>query len=701
MARLTLLLSVLTALVALLGGFRYVVDTLREYRWRKRTTGKWLAAIMLCATPLLDTATALAANAITPGAVTLASTINAISVTAPFTQDDNANATMAIQFRRTGDTAWLDAYVPYVDRRSTIDAIANPYVNQGRGSIVGLTANTSYDVRVTWTDTDGVTGGQPADVALSTKPSTPTTGGTSYYVNSTTGDDGTGDGSIGNPWATITTAITNTVAGDTINCNGTFAALTISSAGSAGAYRKLQAQSGASCTLSGGTNTLTVSASYWWVHGLIIPTATSSGILVSASNVYLTSNTVQDHSTAAVGDTGGIALSGTINNIFILNNSVTRTTATGASDTATIRFVNSNARHTVVIDGNTLTGSGWDGIGNGGNSRVDNFENMDWSNNIITEYLDDGVELDGAGVNVRLWGNIIRTTKTAGSFSGNGAVPLSDAGVPVGPAYVFRNHLSSGPNAGVGIKGGARSLGRVYILHNTIVIEHDGGGYQALTQQGGTPNSNEHWFFNNIFRTTNNNVYTHEATSRAGTPSLNRYDYDLVFCGACAVIVDNWNDTTNYATWADFKTGTCGDAAGCQEVHSINSDPLITNVNNTFMITSSSPAYNAGVSLANFNDTTASTPAQGAGPDIGAFEVTESSPSAPILFIQLADAMLFPLGIAWHFRRALIDLSVATYAACVSGCVVALSVASRLLYVGKAVTGHAILVCLPKEKRSL
>lgn len=63
MARITLLLSVLTALVALLGGFRYVVDTIREYRWRKRGMGKWLMVVALCVLPSVSDAAILEVGA--------------------------------------------------------------------------------------------------------------------------------------------------------------------------------------------------------------------------------------------------------------------------------------------------------------------------------------------------------------------------------------------------------------------------------------------------------------------------------------------------------------------------------------------------------------------------------------------------------------------------------------------------------------
>lgn len=47
MARLTLLLTVLTTIIALLGGFRLLMGTIREMQWRKRHTGKWLLLCVL------------------------------------------------------------------------------------------------------------------------------------------------------------------------------------------------------------------------------------------------------------------------------------------------------------------------------------------------------------------------------------------------------------------------------------------------------------------------------------------------------------------------------------------------------------------------------------------------------------------------------------------------------------------------------
>lgn len=51
MARLTLILSVLAALFALLGWGRIILEAIREMRWRKQQTGKWLLLLALCLLP--------------------------------------------------------------------------------------------------------------------------------------------------------------------------------------------------------------------------------------------------------------------------------------------------------------------------------------------------------------------------------------------------------------------------------------------------------------------------------------------------------------------------------------------------------------------------------------------------------------------------------------------------------------------------
>lgn len=57
MSRVYLILSVVMALVALLGGVQWLVGEYRAWSWRRKQTGKWLILIVLCLAPSLAEAT--------------------------------------------------------------------------------------------------------------------------------------------------------------------------------------------------------------------------------------------------------------------------------------------------------------------------------------------------------------------------------------------------------------------------------------------------------------------------------------------------------------------------------------------------------------------------------------------------------------------------------------------------------------------
>src|SRR5437899_547950 len=77
------------------------------------------------------------AQSLTPGSLSLSATFEAISIRAKFSGDSNANATATIQFRKSGEVVWHDAYPPFIDRRTTLNGVNNPYAFEARGSIVG------------------------------------------------------------------------------------------------------------------------------------------------------------------------------------------------------------------------------------------------------------------------------------------------------------------------------------------------------------------------------------------------------------------------------------------------------------------------------------------------------------------------------------------------------------------------------------
>ncbi|HEX5047041.1 MAG TPA: hypothetical protein VFX89_07960, partial [Gammaproteobacteria bacterium] len=86
--------------------------------------------------------------------------------------DDNRNASVAVAFRKEGDGAWRDA-LPLlrlqgerIYAESRVDVVAP---NMFAGSVLDLSPNTPYEVRLTLTDPDGVSGTAERTVVVRTR----------------------------------------------------------------------------------------------------------------------------------------------------------------------------------------------------------------------------------------------------------------------------------------------------------------------------------------------------------------------------------------------------------------------------------------------------------------------------------------------------------------------------------------------------
>jgi hypothetical protein len=213
--------------------------------------------------------------------------------------------------------------------------------------------------------------------------------------------------------------------------------------------------------------------------------------------------------------------------------------------------------------------------------------------NHIEGCWDDGLEMEGGGCNVRVWGNYINRTM----------VKVAIAGLSVGPIYVFRNVAGisrfghKGLNGGPFLKMGEAPLtggGRAYIFHNTILqpqgppgADDTIGCNEGLSQSGGPE------MLNVISR--NNILHIRKSggssiRDKSKTPT-NDYDYDLL----SGKVV----------------------SAGNQEQHGVKGVPIYApnRPAGDFSLDPSSPGFDAGVVIPNFNDNF-----HGKGPDIGAFE---------------------------------------------------------------------------------
>ena len=111
-----------------------------------------------------------------------------------------------------------------------------------------------------------------------------------------------------------------------------------------------------------------------------------------------------------------------------------------------------------------------DGIGGGNNFSREGSPNRDSDiyGNIVRNCWDDAIESEGANMNVRIWGNYLH-------YFYNG---IATAATSRGPLYVFRNVWAESrrshrdPSGGSAIKTGERDEfggGRRFVFHNTIV----------------------------------------------------------------------------------------------------------------------------------------------------------------------------------------------------------------------------------------
>lgn len=562
----------------------------------------------------------------TTNGLNLLSTFKSISVKAP-TMALGANATAAVQVKCTngmampsctsGSGSYVNALTPLIDRAS-----AAPYNNQARVSIVGLSASTSYDVKLQWIDSGGVTGTNPITGTVVTLNYTPTL---ANQNTCTASDD---------------TSLSNCLSGSnaTVHLNaGNYAAFTISNTqggSGANAYREIDCDhaGGAHINGVGVAQNIQINASFVIVQFCHALTSDQSGIITGSGthDLYIQNNTFDAVLNNATGThcTGanppdsygwvGINIGASGPNVFVLNNTIT--------GSANIAWPNCNQNPiynspgtgisyggatTVVIEGNTVNGGFRDAISLDDDELS---ENVDQDNNILSGYKDDGNESKGANVNLRIWNNVIKAD------NGNTCIATNSNANPqvsIGPFYVFRNSCratSTTNGAGVDVykNGGAINC---YYFHNSI----DGITGTSFNWTGYTGGAGC-TFKNNIIRSKGSAILTVSSF----TFDYNLYDWTDTGC--CTFVQGS---PVDYASFAAWKTGSS------QDSHSLNTNPNFTNSTSytvTLQINNTSPAFDVGVVLANFNDSTSFWPFNGAAPDIGAFEVGVACTPAKVVF---------------------------------------------------------------------
>jgi len=244
-----------------------------------------------------------------------------------------------------------------------------------------------------------------------------------------------------------------------------------------------------------------------------------------------------------------------------------------------------------------------DPLGGCSNFSFGGFPNRDSDiyGNIFSHAWDDGIEAEGANMNVRIWGNYIDSTYTG----------LGIATTSLGPLYIWRNIMDRsawepGPNPKTGpfIKAGSdrepAAKGRTYVFHNTTLQRSDAegnylGARTAVNNSGGP-------YYQLVTR---NNLFSLCGKSRFafsdGTESCtNDWDYD-------------WFNGVVKGDYPDCPQQQHGMQAAQEEiatfVHIDSVHPA------GYTLSDDAPVIDAGVRIPNFNDRF-----RGAAPDLGALE---------------------------------------------------------------------------------
>jgi len=583
------------------------------------------ATSTLVSVPVPIPASAQTSDSTTTEELELVATFHCVSVYANFTGDTNENNSAVLEYKKSADGTWITGMDLVVDRRATVSStgnrVDNPFAFQWRGSIIGLDEDTAYDVRVTFTDADGVAGANPVAGTISTRSSTISLGGgTTYYV-ATSGNNG-GAGTIGDPWQTLAYATSRLSAGDTLYVRaGTYYeySLTLPSGTSWDNLTSIVNYGAESVTIdaqhAGNPFSLT-GRNYWQIKGLRIMGTDNSCILANACHHFVIDGcTFEDACNPSGGGMNAVVriVGSDSNDGVIRNNHWTGDYVDGrpgyeGNDCLSIAESNGGW----IVYNNTIDSDDyWDGLCGAGGSRWNGgfARDSDIYDNTIYNPSDDGIELEGGGVNNRCWGNTIKDNGSPGY-----GLAYSCAAIVLGPTYLYYNTAIS-PNQGAVKTGGfgypdpVLSNGHLFVYNNTFY----GGDPQDMDYTVAPyANTNVTWnqhYFNNIM------VGGYYACwSVRGISDDNEYDYNSL---------TDWGPGTRMVIWQDVQYQTIAEvcAGAGQECHGISSDPLFNNAaGDDFTLQDSSPCIDAGRVITGFNDASGPYPYQGSAPDIGAFE---------------------------------------------------------------------------------
>ncbi len=546
----------------------------------------------------------------------------------------NGNESATLEIKGPADTAYrrVHDFVPY-------DA------NNMATSLFGLTPGTTYNLRITLSDPDGVSGTNPRTAVLTTLPpfTVPTPAGVITV------------GPAGADYTSLQAAVNAAAPGTEIRVMpGTYGPVSISGfAGTADAPLVIRAADpanrpvidGANGTLGTGVALSISNSSYVIVDGLEIrnggsPTQVGGayGVRLSGARRCVIRNSfIHDNGWGNVYETAGSAYNLVENNVIsdeqwdaancpsasyqrcpnqtyygivqdgkpgpgsVYRGNRIYGVVDGASlcgDERAARNLAENTAHVLALTG----GAGSAGWGN---------HNLDFHDNLITAVRDDAIEADGICVNARIFRNRMGDDPAAP----DPAVDLQNA-ISISPSmpgpYFFVRNIVDGQWGEGGVKTNTAGqntipIRNIFLYHNTFVRRNSG---TLINLWYALPGAHNVPVKNIVYR---NNVFWNAAGGKA-TSALNNgqthpsFDYDLWYTPSATGIFQWWSNGTQYKvdSFGEFRQ------VSGQEANGRFAAPLL---DGALAPMAGSPALDAGLRLPGINDGFA-----GSGPDLGAVE---------------------------------------------------------------------------------
>jgi len=523
-----------------------------------------------------------ATDSTTIGTLTTYPTFESAGGRLNYTGDDNGNNNVILEYRRSRDSPWSQGIEPYIDRvKSTV------FVN-----LLYLDRNTDYDIRITFSDPDGVSGNSIIQKTFKTwAHDQPIYGSCNEYVSND---------------AELVSALSVCSGGGGVItlADGLYATSSITADGGSSSYLKIESENSNQAKFS---NTLLLNdAKYIKLNRLTF----NGGVNVNGASYSLITNNIFD------GDSGNLELNGNITGLLVDGNQFRNICQPGPGqendcgqpyEDNCIQHLTTNFPSRVVIRNNDIKDCR-DGIGIGGS----NWEEADIYDNHIYDIFDDGIETDGDDINVRVWGNY---------FSGFARNAISIACTRKGPIYFFNNIVSFKDYNNHAIKSGSGSgvcSGHTFFYYNTFYQSASGSDVSA--DAGIIPSENLK-FFNNIMYAVG---YWYESAGCGYELGYNNYDSTS---GNMPVV--KWHSGNRcgteikYNLYSDFYNG---ENINHSMVNELNVDSgMVDPANGDFLLRSDSRLIDAGFCISGITKDYLGNPRQsGTSCDIGAYEYISS-----------------------------------------------------------------------------